>query len=157
MKNFLLLAMLNRSKYDEVHKKLQLCALSPKTMNACIEILKDEVYSSYDEKRVLSAYKSLVEIYMNVMNVDKCHLQLFRESFEFVIKDRTIVNHDKIYGKYLRILKNLKQLDDLLQCSLEMLLIHPDEYVPLDMICWVYVERYKQSDFCFDVRENAYN
>lgn len=141
----------SRSKYDEVHRKLQLCALSNKTSSACIAILQSEVTESKDDKRVLSAYQSLVHIYMEIMNVDRTWLQLFRESFEFVISDRTIHDHAKTYSKYLKILKYLKDSDALLAESIKMLALYPDEYVPLDMMCWLYVERFKETDASYEV------
>lgn len=140
-----------RSKYDEIHKKLRLCALSVRTTNACIAILQTEVAESNNDKRVLSAYQSLVHIYMDLMNVDKMWLQLFRESFEFVISDRTIREHAKTFSKYLKILKFLKDSDALLASSIDMLALYPDEYVPLDMMCWLYVERFKDPDASYEV------
>lgn len=142
---------LYRNKYEEIHKKLENCAMITKLTNACIEILKDEVDSAKEERRVRSAYKSLLDIYMNNTNIDKCWTQLFRETFEIIVSDRTIRDHIKVFNKYLKILKSLKMFDLLLKRSLEMLAMYPNEYIPLDMICFVYVETYYQSDFCFDV------
>lgn len=139
------------SKYEEVHKKLQVCALVVKTTSACVEILQNEVNSSNDQNRVRSAYKTLVDIYMFDTAKDKLWLPLFRESFEFVISDRTINEHCKLYIKYLKILKKLKDYDVLLKSSIEMLGMYPKEYIPLDMICWVYVQKYKQNDETFKV------
>lgn len=137
-----------------MHKKLQVCALVVKTTSACIEILQNEVTSSNDQKRVRSAYKTLVDIYMFDTAKDKLWLPLFRESFEFMISDRTINDHSKLYIKYLKILKKLKDYDDvLLKSSIEMLGMYPKEYIPLDMICWVYVQKYKQNDDTFKVSQ----
>lgn len=143
-----------RSKYEEVHKKLQVCALVVKTTSACIKILQNEVTSSNDQKRVRSAYKTLTDIYMFDTAKDKSWLPLFRESFEFVISDRTINDHCKLYIKYLKILKKLKDYDVLLKKSIEMLEMYPKEYIPLDMICWVYVQKYKQNDDTFRVSKH---
>lgn len=125
---------------------MRLCALVVKISNACISILEEEVTKSNDKNRVFSAYQSLVHIYMEAMNVDKSWLQLFRESFESIINDRTIHEHAKVFTKYLRILKYLRDSKALLARSIEMLSLYPAEYVPLDMICWLYVERFKGID-----------
>lgn len=139
------------AKYEEVHKKLESCALVNKTTNACIDILKAEIDSANEEKRVRSAYKCLLEIYMNNTNIDKSWLELFRETLEIAISDRTMKNHIKVFNKYLKILKQLKQYELLLKRSLEMLSMYPNEYIPLDMICYVYVETYHRPGFCFNV------
>lgn len=138
-----------------MHRKLQVCALVTKTTNPCIKILQNEVNSAADQKRVRSAYKTLVEIFMGDMCKDKSWLSLFREAFEFIITDRTINDHCQLYIKYLKILKKLKEYDVLLQNSIEMLSMYPKEYIPLDMICWVYVQKYKQNDHTFKVSANV--
>lgn len=127
---------------------MRLCALVVKISNQCIAILDDEVTESNDKNRVFSAYQSLVHIYMESSNVDKSWLQLFRESFEAIINDRTVHEHAKVFTKYLRILKYLRDSEALLAQSIEMLSLYPTEYVPLDMICWLYVERFKGVDVC---------
>lgn len=106
---------------------------------------------SKDDKRVMSAYQSLVQIYMEPMNLDRMWLQLFREAFESIISDRTIHEHAKVYTKYLKILKHQKDFDALLAQSIAMLSLYPDEYVPLDMMCWLYVERLKETDAPYEV------
>lgn len=138
-------------KYPEVHRKLETCALVTKTTNACIEILHNEITQSTDENRVRSAYNSLLEIYMSNTNIDKSWLELFRETFEIAIAERTTRNHVKVFIKYLKILNHLKRYELLLKRSLEMLSIYPDEYIPLDMICHVYVQMFNQKDFPFNV------
>lgn len=143
--------MIDSSRYEDVHEKLQVCALASKTTNACIEILQNDVNTSNDQKRVRSAYKALVNIYMGDMCKDNVWLPLFRESFEFIITDRTIKDHCKYYIKYLKILKKLKDYDALLRSSIEMLHLYRKEYIPLDMICWIYVQKYKQNDQSFNV------
>lgn len=148
--------LIHRAKYEEVHAKLQVCALVTKTTNACIAILQNEVNSATDQKRVRSAYKTLVEIYMGDTCKDKSWLTLFRESFEFIIADRTIKDHCKFYIKYVKILKKLKEYDDLLKSSIEMLSMYPKEYIPLDMICWVYVKKCKQNDKTFNVSTQTF-
>lgn len=135
-----------------MHKQLETCALANKTTVACIEILQDEANNeANDEERSRSAYKSLVEIYMTCMNVDRNWLELFRKAFESVVNDQTIRDHCKIYNKYLKILRNLKDYETLLKSSIQMIEIYPREFIPLEMVCWVYVNRYNDKDFRFKV------
>lgn len=140
------------SNYDKVHKQLEECALVTKTTVACIEILQNEVNNmANDEARIRSAYKSLVEIYMNCMNIDKIWLPLFRKAFETVVNDPTIRDHCKVYIKYLKILKHLKDYEALVKSTIQMLEIYPNEFIPLEMICWVYVNKQNDIQFSFEV------
>lgn len=122
-----------------------------KTILQCIEILQNEVNPKHDEKRIQSAYKSLVEIYMTCLNIERKWLPLFRKAFEFVISDSNIRDHCKIYIKYLKILKNLDENEMLLKSSTEMLESYPNEYIPMDMVCLVYVKNYNNPSFDFQV------
>lgn len=142
------------SSYEKVHKQLEVCALVTKVTNTCIEILDNEVNASNDPAQIQSAYKSLVEIYMTCLNIDKTWLQLFRKAFESVIQDQSIRDHSKVYIKYLKILKNLKQYEVLLDHSIHMLEFYPNEYIPLDMICWIYVSKYGENGLCVEVIPN---
>lgn len=135
-----------------MHKQLETCALANKTTVACIEILQDEANNkANDADRTRSAYKSLVEIYMTCMNIDRNWLELFRKAFESVVTDQTIRDHCKVYNKYLKILRNLKDYETLLKSTIRMLEIYPREFLPLDMVCWVYVNKYYDTDFRFEV------
>lgn len=78
-------------------------------------------------------------------------MELFQEAFEIAIVDRTFKNHIKVFIKYLKILNNLKKYELLLSKAIEMLSIYPDEYIPLDMICRVYTEKFTETDFPFNV------
>lgn len=138
------------SSYGKVHKLLETCALVTKTSIVCIEILQDEVMAQ-DELRVQSAYKSLVKIYMTCCNIERTWLTLFRKAFESVVSDKSFHDHCKVYIKYLKILRHLKEYETLLKCSVQMLELYPTEYIPLDMICWVYVNKYYEKDLNFDV------
>lgn len=140
------------SSYDKVHKQLETCALVTKVTVECIEILQDEVNNTAnDADRIQSAYKSLVEIYMNSTNIEKTWSALFRRAFEAVINDQTIHDHCKKYIKYLKILKNLNDYETLLKSAIQMLEIYPKEYLALEMVCWVYVNRYTEKDLRFEV------
>lgn len=88
---------------------------------------------------------------MNNTNIDKKWLELFQEAFEIAIVDRTFNNHIKVFIKYLKILNHLKKYELLLTKAIEMLSIYPDEYIPLDMICRVYTEKFAEKDFPFNV------
>lgn len=122
-----------------------------KTTIVCIEILQNDVNSTEDGERVRSAYKSLVEIYMSCMNIDRNWLPLFRKAFESVLDDQTIRDHCKVYIKYLKILRNLNEYEMLMKSSVQMLEIYPTEYIPLDMICWIYVNDYHKKESSFEV------
>lgn len=139
------------SSYDKVHAQLKVCALVTKLTAICIDILNNEVNASKDEAQIQSAYKSLVEIYMTCLNIEKNWLPLFRKAFESVIEDQSIRDHSKIYIKYLKILKNLREYEVLLNESIRMLEFYPNEYIPLDMVCWIYVNKYGENDICFEV------
>lgn len=128
-----------------------MCALVTKLTATCIEILDNDINSSSDQAQIQSAYKSLVEIYMTCLNIEKNWLPLFRKAFESVIEDQSIRDHTKVYIKYLKILKNLKEYEVLLKKSIHMLEFYPNEYIPLDMICWIYVNKYGQNDLCIEV------
>lgn len=135
-----------------MHKQLEECALVAKTTVACIEILQNEVNNTAnDEARIRSAHKSLVEIYMNCVNIEKTWLPLFRKAFETVVSDQTIRDHCKIYIKYLKILRNLKDYEALVKSTVQMLEIYPNEFIPLEMICWVYVNKRDDKHFPFEV------
>lgn len=140
----------DRTSYEKVHKQLEVCAIVTKLTSTCIEILDNEVNTSNDQAQIQSAYKSLVEIYMTCLNIEKNWLPLFQKAFESVIKDQSIRDHSKVYNKYLKILKNLKQYEVLLDSSIHMLEFYPNEYIPLDMICWIYVSKYGQNDLCIE-------
>lgn len=123
-----------------------------KNLNACLEILQDEVDSTKnDAERIQSAYKSLVEIYMICMNIDRTWQPLFRKAIESIINDHTIRDHCKVYIKYLKILRNLNDYEALLKSTVQMLDIYPNEFIPLEMVCWVYVNTYHQKKFPFAV------
>lgn len=139
------------SKYNEVHRKVELIASVTSLTNQCIEFLQNEITESKDEGRVRSAYFTLIDIYMNNTNIDKKWLELFQEAFEIAIVDRTFNNHVKVFIKYLKILNNLKRYELLLSKASEMLSIYPDEYIPLDMICRIYTEKFNETDNPFDV------
>lgn len=139
------------SNYERVHKQLETCALVTKTTVQCIEILQSEVNSAHDEQRIKSAYKSLVEIYMTCTNIERTWLPLFRLAFESVVGDSSIRDHCRIYVKYLKILRNLKEYKMLLKSAVQMLDVYPKEYIPLDLVCFVYVKNYSQNDFDFNV------
>lgn len=128
--------------------------MSPKTLTACIEILQNELNCG-NEDRIESAYRSLVEIYMNCTNIDRCWLPLFRKALECVINDVDIRDHCKVYIKYLKILKHLKDPEALLRNAVSMLDIYPKEFIPLEMVCWVFVNRYEDKTFCFDVSKKV--
>lgn len=134
-----------------MHRKVELVASVTNLTNACIEFLQNEITKSKDEGRVRSAYLTLIDIFMNNTNIDRKWLELFQEAFEVVIVDRTFNNHVKVFIKYLKILNHQKKYDLLLCKSTEMLSIYPDEYIPLDMICRVYTEKYTETDFPFNV------
>lgn len=123
--------------------------------NTCIEILDNDIKNSSsgdDEAHIQSAYKSLIEIYMTCSNIEKNWLPLFQKAFESVIKDQSIRDHSKVYIKYLKILKNLKDYAALLDNSIHMLEFYPNEFIPLDMICWIYVSLYGcKNDLCIEV------
>lgn len=142
----------SRSSYDKVYKQLETCALVNKQTVSCIEILQDDVNTSKDPERVQSAYKSLVEIYMTCMNIERNWLPLFRKAFESVVGDQNIRDHVKVYIKYLKILRNLNDYEALLKSSIHMLELYPEEYMPMDMVCWVYVNKYFDNEFKFQVR-----
>ncbi|XP_031639627.1 tetratricopeptide repeat protein 37-like, partial [Contarinia nasturtii] len=137
------------SSYVKVHKQLETCALAQKTMIACIEILENELNSASDAAQVKSANESLVQIYMTCQNIDRSLWPLFRKVFESTIHDPHIRDHCKVYIKYLKLLRNLKEHETLLKCSVQMLEIYPNEFIPMDMICWVYVQKYYENDFKF--------
>lgn len=141
------------SKYAEVHRKVELVASVTNLTNSCVEFLQNEITKSKDDARVRSAYLALIDIYMNNSNtiIDKKWLELFREAFEIAIVDRTFNNHVKVFVKYLKILMNLKKEEQLLTKCIEMLGIYPDEYIPLDMICRIYTEKFNEKDFPFNV------
>lgn len=107
--------------------------------------------TSSDDAQIQSAFKSLVEIYMTCLNIDRNWLPLFRKAFESIIKDQGIRDHCKVYIKYLKILKNLQEYAALLDHSIEMLGFYPNEYIPLDMVCWIYVKMNDQADFDIEV------
>lgn len=130
---------------------METCALVTKTTVQCIEILQSEVSSAHDEQRIKSAYKSLVEIYMTCTNIERTWLPLFRLAFESVVGDSSIRDHCRIYIKYLKILKNLKEYELLLKSAVQMLEVYPKEYIPLDLVCFVYVKNYHQNEFDFKV------
>lgn len=136
------------SSYEKVHKQLEVSALVTKLTATCIEILGNDIRKANDRAQIESAYKSLVEIFMTCTNIEKNWLPLFRKAFESVINDQNTRDHSKVYTKYLKILKNLKEYEVLLDKSLHMLEFYPDEYIPLDMICWIYVNKY---DLCIEV------
>lgn len=127
-----------------MHKHLEISALVTKTTAACVEILQNETKTE-DAARIQSAYKSLVEIYMTCTNIERATWPLFRDAFESVIDDQSIRDHCKVYVKYLKILRNLKDNEALLKNSIKMLELYPNEYIPLEMICWVYVNNYEQN------------
>lgn len=135
-----------------MYKQLETCALVNKQTVSCIEILQDDVNTSKDPERVQSAYKSLVEIYMTCMNIERNWLPLFRKAFESVVGDQNIRDHVKVYIKYLKILRNLNDYEALLKSSIHMLELYPEEYMPMDMVCWVYVNKYFDNEFKFQVR-----
>lgn len=143
------------SKYSDVHRKLETCALVNKIANACISILQNEVSSVGDQERVQSAYSSLVQIYLNNPNIEAQWLNLFREAFEVFIADRAVPNHCRMFTECLKILNKSKCYDVLIRRSIEMLRIYPKEYVPLDMLCSVYLQTYDKSDFNFMVNTNS--
>lgn len=91
---------------------------------------------------------------MNCMNISKTWLPLSRQAFEAIVDDQQIQNHCKIYVKYLKILRNLEDYDALLKSALQMLEIYPNEYIPLDMVCMTYVNKYHHKDFDFQVSRN---
>lgn len=139
------------SKYNEVHRKVELVASVTNLTNSCIEFLQKEITKSKDEGRVRSAYLSLIDVYMNNTNIDKKWLELFQEAFEIAIVDRTFNNHVKVFIKYLKILNNLKKYELLLTKAIDMLSIYPNEYIPLDMICRIYTEKFDDPEFPFNV------
>lgn len=134
-----------------MHRKVELVASVTNLTNSCIEFLQNEITNSKDEGRVRSAYLTLIDIFMNNTNIDKKWMELFQEAFEIAIVDRTFKNHIKVFIKYLKILNNLKKYELLLSKAIEMLSIYPDEYIPLDMICRVYTEKFTETDFPFNV------
>lgn len=146
-----MISSIHSSSYEKVYKQLETTALVTKTTVTCIEILQNDVNSSSDEQRIQSAYKSLVEIYMTCMNIDRTWLPLFRKAFESVVDDQSIRDHNKVYIKYLKILRNLNEFDVLLKSAVKMLDIYPTEYIPLDMICLVYVDKYYENNSDFEV------
>lgn len=117
----------------------------------CIELLEKEVRNAKDEERVRSAYVTLIDIYMNNTNIDKKWLELLREAFEIAIVDRTFNNHVNVYIKYLKILNHLKKYDVLLAKAIDLLNFYPNEYIPIDMICRIYTEKFNDPEFPFDV------
>lgn len=133
-----------------MHKQLEQCALVTKLTVICIEILENEVNTSNDDAQIQSAYKSLVEIYMTCSNIERNWLALFRKAFESLINDQSIRDHCKVYNKYLKILKNLKDHAALLDQSIKMLELYPTEYIPLEMVCWIYVNKFDQNDLCVE-------
>lgn len=135
-----------------MHRQLETCALVNKVTSTCIEILQNEVNTANDEERVRSAYKSLVEIYMTCTSIDRSWLPLFRKAFEAIVGDRGIRDHNKVYVKYLKILRSLKEYEALLKSSIRMLELYPSEYIPLDMVCLVYVNKYFENDLNFQVK-----
>lgn len=141
------------SCYAKVHKLLETCALAQKTIVACIEILQNEVNSASDAERVKSANDSLVQIYMTCQNIDRSWSPLFRKALESVIHDQNIRDHCKVYIKYLKLLRNMKDYALLLKCSVQMLDIYPNEFIPRDMICCVYVKNYYEKSQNFEVRK----
>lgn len=143
------------SSYEKVHKQLETCALVTKNTSTCIQILENDMKTGNDEARTRSVYKSLVEIYMTCINIDKEWMILFRKAFESVVNDHNIRDHVKVYIKYLKILRNLKEYDALLKSAIQMLEMYPAEYIPLEMVCLVYVNKYGQKDICFDVSLNS--
>lgn len=134
-----------------MHRKVELVASVTSLTNSCIEFLQNEITKSKDESRVRSAYLTLIDVYMNNTNIDKKWLELFREAFEIAIVDRTFNNHVKVFIKYLKILNNLKMYELLLTKAIEMLSIYPNEYIPLDMICRIYTEKFDDPEFSFNV------
>lgn len=149
------IVLFSSSSYERVHKQLETCALVTKTTVACIEILQSEIEPSHDEKRIQSAFKSLVEIFMTCINIERTWLPLFRQAFESVVCDPSIRDHCKIYIKYLKILKNLKEFEALLKSAIQMLESYPDEYIPLDMVCMVYVKQFEGIAVDFSVSEEV--
>lgn len=143
-------AFSHSSAYEKIHKELETCALVVKTRIECIEILKEEVNTN-DEQRVYSAYKSLVEIYMNGTNIDRSWWAFFRQAFETVVGDSGIRNHNQVFIKYLKLLRNLKEFEPLLNSSIRMLELYPTEYIPMDMICWVNINKYQSQDLSVKV------
>lgn len=134
-----------------MHRKVELVASVTNITNSCIEFLENEIIKSKDDGRVRSAYFTLIDIFLNNTNIDKKWLELFQEAFEIAIVDRTFKNHVKVFIKYLKILNNLKKNEMLLTKSIEMLNIYPKEYIPLDMICRIYTEKFNNTDFPFNV------
>lgn len=132
---------------------MELVASVTSLTNSCVEFLQHEITKSKDEARVRSAYLALIDIYMNNSNttIDKKWRELFQEAFEIAIVDRTFNNHVNVFIKYLKILMNLKKEELLLTKCIEMLGIYPDEYIPLDMICRIYAEKFNETDFPFNV------
>lgn len=89
---------------------------------------------------------------MNNTNIDREWLQLFEETFEIFIGDRTIPQHSFKFLKYLKILKKLNKNELLIKKAQEMLSIYPKEYIPLELLCKIYVDHFDEIDSSFDVR-----
>lgn len=88
---------------------------------------------------------------MQGREVDKKWLELFKETFEIAIADRSAREHSKKFTKYLKILNHLKRWPLLLKRCDEMLNLYPKEYNPLELICRVYAETFEDNDFNFEV------
>lgn len=132
---------------------MELCATMVKLINACISILANEIRNSSDNDRVRSAYETLLNIYMNNTNIDREWLPIFQETFEIFIGDRTIPQHTHKFIKYVKILKKLGKDELLVKRAQEMLAIYPKEYIPLELLCKIYVDRFNEADSTLDVRK----
>lgn len=141
------------SKYADVHRKLEFCAAIVTLINKCISILANEIKNAKDNGRVRSAYETLLQIYMNNTNIDREWLPLFEETFEIFIGDRTITQHTLKFIKYLKILKKQNKDELLVKRAQEMLSIYPKEYIPLELLCKVYIDNFSETDSSFDVRK----
>lgn len=135
------------AKYAAVYQKLETAALISKHEHLCIEIIDNDLGKATDATHINSAYSSLLVIFLQASKVNERWTKLYRNTLEHGLKDPSANNYITIFRKYLKLLYTQKRFVLVLPKCVELLASHPNEEIPLEIICKVYADTFEAGDF----------
>ncbi|KAF3430707.1 hypothetical protein E2986_08054 [Frieseomelitta varia] len=138
-----LLQIESDSKFTYISNKLLEFSFQLKdieTINQCIEHLS-ELRKNLDDNRVKMIDKALGCLLLdNFYNLDK-YQNLLKCIFKSVINDLDATKQRNFYKKYLKILYDKDELNNLINEAVNMHQQFPEDVLPLEYICRVYCEQ----------------
>lgn len=138
-------------KYAAVFARLETASMITKNQNTCIEIIAKELENATDEAKSAACYASLLKIFSEFSAIPDHWTLLYCKTLEQSLRDPTVHNYVKLFRKYLKCLYFQQKFELVVSKCLELLSSHPNEEIPLEIICKVYADTFERDDF--DVNE----